>query len=170
MAKIRPAQWAAQHVSSGLTDLPRNGAWLLSKALRSPVVASGIAAHDTTDGLRRMTAAVADRVPGAPDTVSIKLRRAETAVTRAREAERQALAEAQAAEERAQSAKALTEAGKQRIREAAREGKQEVDQRSQEAREPRPSAGARRRSSPVRVRRSCVRRRGPARSRPRPPR
>jgi hypothetical protein len=94
MAKISPARWAAHHVTNGLRDLPRNGAWLLSKALRSPMMASGVAAHDTTDGLRRMTAAVTDRVPGAPDTVGIKLRRAETAVARASEAERQALAEA----------------------------------------------------------------------------
>src|SRR4029453_6478582 len=91
MSTIRPARWVAGHAASGLRDLPRNGAWLLSKALRSPVAATESAAHDTSDGLRRMTIAVADKLPGAPDAVGIKLKRAETAVARAKEAERQAV-------------------------------------------------------------------------------
>jgi uncharacterized phage infection (PIP) family protein YhgE len=131
MSKIKPAGWLA----SGVKDLPRNGAWLLSKALRSPIVATESAAQDTSDGLRRMTVAVADRLPGGPDTVGIKLKRAEAAVAKAKEAESRALAEAQVASERADNAKAVSEEGKQRIREATREGKQEVDRRTQEARE-----------------------------------
>ena len=78
MSTIRPARWVAGHAASGLRDLPRNGAWLLSKALRSPVAATESAAHDTSDGLRRMTIAVADKLPGGPDSVGIKLKRAET--------------------------------------------------------------------------------------------
>jgi hypothetical protein len=127
MSTIRPARWVAGHAASGLRDLPRNGAWLLSKALRSPVAATESAAHDTSDGLRRMTIAVADKLPGAPDSVGIKLKRAETAVARAKEAERQALAEAQAASERAGAAKSVSEDGKRRVREATRDGKQEVE-------------------------------------------
>jgi hypothetical protein len=107
----------------------------LSKALRSPVAATESTAHDTADGLRRMTVAVADKLPGGPDSVGIKLKRAETAVARAKEAERQALAEAQAASELAEAAKAVSEDGKRRVREATNEGKQEVQQRTQEARE-----------------------------------
>jgi colicin import membrane protein len=135
MAGIRPVRWAASNAASGLRDLPRNSAWLLSKALRSPVSATESAAHDTTDGLRRMTIAVADKLPGTPDSVGIKLKRAETAVARAKEAERQALAEARTASERADAAKVVSEDGKRRVHEATREGKQEVQRRTQEARE-----------------------------------
>jgi hypothetical protein len=88
MSRIRPARWVASHAASGVRDLPRNGAWLLSKALGPPVAATEAAAHDTSDGLRRMTIAVADKLPGAPDSVGIKLKRAETAVARAKVRER----------------------------------------------------------------------------------
>ena len=106
MSRIRPVRWVASQASSGLRDLPRNGAWLVSKALGPPVSATESAVHDTSDGLRRMTIAVADKLPGGPDSVGMKLKRAETAVARAKEAERQALAEAQTASERAEAAKA----------------------------------------------------------------
>ena len=103
MPRIRPVSWVASHAASGLRDVPRNGAWLLSKALGPPVSATESAVQDTSDdtsdGLRRMTIAVADKLPGGPDSVGIKLKRAETAVARAKEAERQALAEAQTASE-----------------------------------------------------------------------
>src|SRR4029434_1459058 len=135
MPRIRPVSWVASQAASGVRDLPRNGAWLLSKALGPPVAATEAAAHDTSDGWRRMTIAVADKLPGAPDSVGIKLKRAETAVARAKEAERQALAEAQTASERADAVKSVSEDGKRRVREATREGKQEVERRTQEARE-----------------------------------
>ena len=122
MPRIRPVSRVASHASSGLRDVPRNGAWLLSKALGPPVAATEATAHDTADGLRRMTIAVADKLPGAPDSVGIKLKRAETAVARAKEAERRALAEAQNASELADAAKSVSEDGKRRVREATSEG------------------------------------------------
>ncbi|HEY6709413.1 MAG TPA: hypothetical protein VJB61_17680, partial [Actinomycetota bacterium] len=73
MPKIRPVRWVAGHAASGLKDLPRNGAWLLSKALGPPAAATESTAHDTADGLRRMTIAVTDKLPGGPDSVGIKL-------------------------------------------------------------------------------------------------
>ena len=75
MSRFRPRRWVAGHAASGLRDLPRNGAWLLSKALRAPVAATESTAHDTADGLRRVTIAVADKLPGAPDSVGVKLKR-----------------------------------------------------------------------------------------------
>jgi hypothetical protein len=61
----------ADQAASGLRDLPRNGAWLLSKALRSPVAATESAVHDTSDGFRRVTTVVADKLPGGPDSVGV---------------------------------------------------------------------------------------------------
>src|SRR4030095_15886172 len=135
MSRIRPVSWVASQAASGVRDLARHGAWLLSEALGPPVAATEAAAHDTADGLRRMTIAVADRLPGAPDSVGIKLKRAETAVARAKEAERQALAEAPGASERADAGKSVSEGRDRRLRELTREGKQEVQRRTQEARE-----------------------------------
>jgi hypothetical protein len=135
MSRIRPARWVASQAASGVRDLPRNGVWLLSKALKSPVAATESTVHDTSDGLRRVTIAVADKLPGATDSVGMKLKRAETAVARAKEAERRALAEAQNASELADAAKSVSEDGKRRVGEATREGKQEVQRRTQEARE-----------------------------------
>ena len=134
MSKIKPATWIATHAATGLKDLPRNGAWLLSKALKSPVVATGSAAHEASDGFRRVRSAVAEKVPGI-DPVGMKLKRAEAAVASAKEVERTALAEAQAADERADAAKAIGEAGRQRVREATREGREEVERRTRAARE-----------------------------------
>jgi hypothetical protein len=106
MSRIRPASWVASHAASGVRDLPRNGVWLLSKALRPPVDATESTVHDASDGLRRVTMAVADKLPVATDSLGMKLKRAETAVARAKEAERRALVEAaQAAIERGQALK-----------------------------------------------------------------
>ena len=132
MGKVKPARWVAGQAVVGIRDLPRNGAWLLSKALKS---ASSSVAHDATDSLRRATIAVAERVPGGPDPVGIKLRRAESAVAQAKQAERQALAEARVADERAEAARGVAEAGKQRVREATQEGRDEVARRTRGARE-----------------------------------
>ena len=135
MSKIRPVQWLSSHATTGLTELPRNGAWVLSKVLGTPGAVMESASSGATDGVRRFTATVADNVPGVHDSVEIRLRRAEVAVARARKAEQEALAEAQDASARADLAKSVADEGKQRIRDAAREGKQEVDRRTQQARD-----------------------------------
>jgi hypothetical protein len=49
MPRIRPVSWVASHAVSGLRDVPRNGAWLLSKALGPPVSATESTVHDTSD-------------------------------------------------------------------------------------------------------------------------
>src|SRR5690348_4744347 len=134
MSKIKPASWLASNAATGLKELPRNGAWLLSKALKTPAAATGSAAHEATDGFRRVRTAVAEKVPGM-DPVEIKLNRAEAALATAQEVERRALAEAQAADERAEAAKAVIEGGRQRVREASRQGREEVERRTRAARE-----------------------------------
>ena len=135
MSKIRPVQWLSSRAATGLTDLPRNGAWVLSKVLGSPAAVAESATSGATDGVRRLTAVVADTVPGAHDSVEIRLKRAESAVDRAKKAEQEALAEAQDAGARADLAKSVADDGKQRLRDATRDGKQEVDRRTQQARD-----------------------------------
>src|SRR5690606_18363215 len=117
---FRPVRWVAHHAATGLKDLPRNSAWLASKALR---------VRTATDSLRRMTVAAADALPGARDTVEGRLRRAEAAVARAKQAEQDALAEARRVKDLADTATAVAEAGKERIRQAKRDAEQEVDRR-----------------------------------------
>lgn len=135
MSKTRPVEWLSGQAVTGLKDLPRNGAWLLSKVLASPAAIAESATDIAPDGLRRVGAAMADTLPGGRDSVEIRVRRAEAAVARAKKAEQEALAEAQNAAALADTARTTGDDGKEQLREASREGKREVDQRTQEARE-----------------------------------
>ena len=141
MSKIRPVRWLASQASSGLKDLPRNGEWLLSRALPSPGSDHGSGGHGAPEGrglvggLRRLSVAVGDAFPGVHNSVETRLRRAEAAVASARKAEQQALEEAQNASDRADAANAIADEGKQRLGQATRDGQQEVDQRTREAQE-----------------------------------
>ena len=67
--------------------------------------------------------------------MGIKLKRAETAVARAKEGRTTGVGRGPDREQLAEAAKAVSEDGKRRVREATHEGKQEVQQRTQEARE-----------------------------------
>ena len=134
MGKLRAVHWLFAQASTGIKDLPRNGAWVLSRAVESPTSAAGSVSGSATDAARRISAAVADVLPGSPDSVEVRLKRAEAAVARAKQAEQEALDQARNADNLAEVAKAVTEEGRQRQREAAREGKQEIDRRAQEAR------------------------------------
>ena len=134
MGKLRAMHWLFAQTSTGIKDVPRNGAWVLSRVVGSPASAGGSASGSATDAARRISAAVADVLPGSHDSVEVRLRRAEAAVARAKQAEQEALAQARDADNLAEVAKAVTEEGRQQLREATREGKQEIDRRAQEAR------------------------------------
>jgi hypothetical protein len=129
------AQWLSRHAASGLTALPRTGAWLLSKVLTAPGAVAGAASGGFPDGLRRVQAVVADTLPGVRESVEIRLKRAEVAAAKAKRAEQEALAEARNANALADVAKAIGDEGRERLRQATRDGKQEVDRRTQLARE-----------------------------------
>jgi len=133
MGKLRPMHWLFAQASSGLKDLPRNGAWVLSRAMGSPASA-GSMSGSATDAARRISAAVADVLPGPADSVEVRLKRAEAAVASAKQAEQEALAQARDADNLAEAAKDVAQQSRQRLREATREGKQEIDRRAQEAR------------------------------------
>jgi len=133
MARHRPIRWISAQAATGVKDLPRNGAWVLSRIVGAPNdgASPGGAATDT---VRKVTAAVIDTMPGSRDSVEVRLKRAHAAVEQAKHAEQEALAEARAADARAEEAKAVAERNRQHQREAAREGKQQVDKRVQELR------------------------------------
>ena len=135
MSKISPVRWFSHQASTGLKDLPRNGAWILSKVLAAPAAITGSGGDGVPDGVRRVTAAVADTLPGTHDSVEIRLKRAEAAVAKAKKAEQDALTEAQNASARADMAKSVNDEGRERLRQADRDAKQEVDRRTQQARD-----------------------------------
>jgi peptidoglycan DL-endopeptidase RipA len=124
-----PLHWLSAQVSRGITEMPRNGAWVLSKMLDS----SGSPREGAASATRRVSARVADVLPGH-DSVEARLKRAEVAVARSKQAEQAALADAREADNLAQTAKEVAEQGRQQIREMTQDGKQEVERRAQEVR------------------------------------
>lgn len=135
MTKVHPVHWLYAQASAGIKELPRNGAWVVSRIVGSPGAGVASASGAATDAARRVSAAMADALPGGHDSVEIRLNRAEAAVMKAKKAEQEALAEAQSADRRAEAAKTVAEQGRERMREATREGKQEIERRTKEARQ-----------------------------------
>ena len=135
MNRIHPARWLSKQAVTGFKDLPRNGAWLLSKVLIAPSSMSGVVTSGISDEMRRTAIAVADAIPGTGEPVELRLKRAETAITRAKAAEQAALADAKNASVLADRARALDQERRERMRRAEREGRQEVDRRTQQARD-----------------------------------
>src|SRR5215208_5876869 len=82
-----------ERTRTGLRELPSNAAWLLSGALK-PADAIRSAADSVpavaVDRGRRVGAAVLDAAPVGGDSVEIRMRRAQEATERAREAEERA--------------------------------------------------------------------------------
>jgi len=131
---VHPVRWLAVQASTGVKDLPRNGAWTLSKLLAAPGGGAKSAGQVVADTARRASVAVAEALPGGTNSVEARLARAEEAVTRAKQSEQDALVQAREADSKAEAARTAAEEGKQRLREAQREAKQEVDRLAQEAR------------------------------------
>ena len=79
---------------TGLREMPANASWLLSGALKR---ADGVgensesATSSLRDRGRRVRAAMVDAAPGDGNSVEIRMRRAQEASERAREAEERAV-------------------------------------------------------------------------------
>ena len=132
---IKSVRWVTRQAATGLKDLPRNGAWLLSKALAAPSSMSRTDCDDVTGGIGSMAVTHVDSLPGVQDAVEIRLKRAEVAVAKAKQAEQDALAEAEHVKELADAAKRVATEGKERVRQAERDAKQDADRRVQAAKE-----------------------------------
>lgn len=126
----------SEQTRTGLRDLPSNAAWLLARVLK-PAEAVGTAAESATAGARdqgrKVRAAVVDAAPIGGDSVDIRMRRAQDAGERAREAEDQALEAAQESKERSEHAREVSEQGRARCREVERETSRQVKQRIADA-------------------------------------
>lgn len=122
----------SQQTRTGLREMPSNAAWLLSRILK-PAEALGTAAESATasarDKGRKVQAAVIDAAPLGGDSVETRMRRAEDAGERAREAEDRALEAARQSKDRSEHARQVSERGSARLREAERETSREIKQR-----------------------------------------
>ena len=83
---IKPVRWMTQQAATGLKDLPRNSAWLLSKAVTAPSAKMRAAGDGITDSIHTLSVAAADQFPEARDTVEVRLKRAEAAIASAKQA------------------------------------------------------------------------------------
>jgi colicin import membrane protein len=137
MTRSHPMRWFSEQARTGLSELPSNAAWLLSRAL-APVEAagsaSGSAASGTQDRARKVGASVLDAAPIGGDSVETRMKRARAAAERAREAEEQAVEAARVAKERADHARRVAERGRARVTEVKRETNRGVERRIAEAR------------------------------------
>jgi hypothetical protein len=126
-----------ERTRTGLREMPSNAAWVLSRVLK-PAEAIGDAADSVTasarDRGRALGAAVVDAAPGGGDSVDIRVRRAQEAAARAREAEDKALEAARESKAQADRARQVSERGHVRMEEVDRELTRRVKERVAKAR------------------------------------
>jgi colicin import membrane protein len=121
---------------TGLREMPSNAAWLVSRVLKPAEAignAAGSAAAGARDRGRKVGAAVVDAAPVGGDSVEIRVRRAQDAAERAREAEDEAVEAAREAKALADDAQQVSERGRARMSEVERETSREVKRRVAEA-------------------------------------
>ena len=112
------------HTRTGIREMPSNAAWLLSK-IRQARGERGHAAESAAAGTRdtgyKARAAIADATPLGGDSVHVRMRRAQDAGVRAKEAEDQAVAAAQESRALSDHARQVSERGRTQMRELERE-------------------------------------------------
>ncbi len=126
----------SKQTRTGLREMPSNAAWLLSRVLK-PADAVGTAAESAAAGARdrgrKVRAAVVDAAPVGGDSVEVRMRRAQDAGERAREAEDRAVEAARESKDRADHARQVSERGRDRLLEVKRETSRHAKQRVAEA-------------------------------------
>jgi colicin import membrane protein len=121
-----------ERMSAGLREAPSNAAWLVSR-LRGPTDVAGTAAERLRVQSLRLSEAVTDAVPLGPDSIQVRMKRAQEAAERAREAEERAVEAAQEAKERSDRALRVSEAGRARVKEVNAETARELERRIRQA-------------------------------------
>lgn len=143
MTRTTPTGWLRAKATEGLVDLPRNAAWLLSKAFPDGDSSSPAKApHDKgaheggsalRNGARKIRIAAADSIPFVPDSLEARISQAKDAVADARACEEQAMHAAEDAQAAAEHASEVAADGARRL-EAGRADRDEmVRQRVDEA-------------------------------------
>jgi DNA repair exonuclease SbcCD ATPase subunit len=129
-------QQLSERTRTGLREMPSNAAWLLSRVLQ-PAEAVGTAAESAAasarDRGRSMKVAVADITPVGEGSVDVRMKRAQDAAERAREAEERVVRAAQESKELSDHARGVGERGRARVTEVERETTRRVKQRVAEA-------------------------------------
>jgi colicin import membrane protein len=123
-----PRSSVVRWLSEGLSEMPSNAAWALSRVLQ-PAQTAGSATAGARDRGRQMRAAVVDAVPGGGDSVDARMKRAREVAERAREAEKQAVEAAQRSKECSSRVRQVSERGRARLTEVEREMSRLVKQR-----------------------------------------
>ena len=116
----------------GLTELPSNAEWAVSQvrgSTRSVGTAAEGALSKARDQGRRFSEAAGDAVPFGDDSIELRLKRAEDAAERAREAEQEAVEAAQEAKDRSDYAVEVTERGRARMKQVDRDAQRELARR-----------------------------------------
>lgn len=117
-----------ERTRTGLREMPSNAAWLLSRALR-PLDSIEETVAGARDQGRRIEAAVIEAAPLGGDSVETRIRRAQDAAQRAREAEEEAKEAARAAKACAEEVRRISDRGRTRVREAEQQSDRAVKQR-----------------------------------------
>lgn len=129
MSLLERARW-------GLRDMPSNASWVVSQLRGSSPTIGAVAdeaASKARDQSRRFSEAVMDAVPSGEDSIQLRMKRAEDAAERARDAEERAVAAAQEAKERSDYALDVTQRGRAHVKEVNRNTQRGREQRIQQA-------------------------------------
>ena len=125
-----------ERTRTGLREMPSNAAWLVSRALK-PADAIGSAAESAGAGARdrgrKVKAAVVDAAPIGGDSVEVRMRRAQDAGERAREAEDRAVEAARESKDLAAHVREVSERGRTRLKQVEQETSRQVKQRVAQA-------------------------------------
>jgi colicin import membrane protein len=140
MASKGAAGKIAKAWGAGVKELPRNSAWLLSRALTPLETTKDVAGNVTqsaggnlADLARQAGASVMDVLP-VGDSIELRLQRARAAAEDAQRAEDQAVSDAEEAKARSDEAREIAERCRAYVREVERQQAKEVDEKVAEAR------------------------------------
>jgi len=113
-----------KRAAQGVREMPSNAAWLVDRVAGSTDSvgeATGSVTSRARDQARRLGEAVATATPGGGDSITVRLKRAQDAADRARDAEERAAEAAQDAKDRANHALHVSERARARVDEVDRE-------------------------------------------------
>lgn len=130
-----PVSWLAHKAKEGVTELPSNTAWLLSRAVTGRGTSQSSSDRDAgKPGVAaRARESVADAVPGGKDSLDVRIDRAQHALEDARRSEQQAFELSRTAKDLADTAKRLADDGRRRQTAVKKENQAEVARQVKEA-------------------------------------
>ena len=132
MSNDHPGRWLVHQAKIAVTDFPENAGWLMRKFLTPPPVER--AASEARGGARRVSDSIADAVPFGPDSLDLRLHRAQQALEDAERAEERALRTTSEANDLAKRVETVTADGRRRQQEAEAAADGETKRRVAEAR------------------------------------